>query len=113
MEPQSSRKAGRFQKGQSGNPAGRAKAPQAFKDIVAASTVGALNIILEIMRNPTAKESDRVKAAEIIIDRAYGKSAQPIVGDKDFDPVRMEATALTKLIIQRAREVKDDARSGT
>ena len=74
-----------FKPGQSGNPNGRPKQPKEFKDLVKANTVPALQAVIEIMNDPHTKPNDRLKAAELIIDRAYGKATQPIDGDIQGD----------------------------
>lgn len=68
-----------FKKGQSGNPAGRAKKTVQELDLVAAckaKTTEALATIVEIMTNGE-KEQTRLAAAMAIIERAYGKPVQP------------------------------------
>ena len=72
---------GKFKKGVSGNPKGRPKTPQEFKDLVKANAVPAINTLIQIMNNPKAKDPDRIKAADVIIERAYGKAVQPIDAD--------------------------------
>ena len=71
--------------GRSNNPNGRPKQPKEFKDLVKANTVPALQAVIEIMNDPHTKPNDRLKAAELIIDRAYGKATQPIDGDIQGD----------------------------
>lgn len=105
-------KTGKFNKGVSGNPNGRPKTPQEFKDIVRANTVKAINTLITIMDDPDAKDADRIKASELIIDRAYGKAAQPIVGDNEHDAVQIEATQYTKLIVERARKLMENESHG-
>ena len=65
-----------FKPGESGNPSGRPKMPpeliQAFRD----RTQDALNTLVEIMNDKEGRGSERVKAAEVIIDRAWGKAIQ-------------------------------------
>lgn len=68
---------------------GRPKQPKEFKEIVGANTIGAINAIIEIMNDPNAKGSDRIKAAEIVMDRAYGKATQLIAGDKEHSPLEI------------------------
>ena len=86
---------------------GRHKIPQEFKDIVKANTVDAINKVIYLMNN-AGKEDIQLKAAETILDRAYGKAAQPIVGDNEHDPIKVEATQYTKMIVERARKIVED-----
>ena len=65
-----------FKPGQSGNPNGRPKEPKEFKELAKARSLDALKVVIDIMNNYEAKHSDRIKAAEMIIDRAYGKAIQ-------------------------------------
>lgn len=47
--------------------------------------------IAELARLMTSagSEAARVAAANSLLDRAYGKSAQVVVGDKDADPINV------------------------
>lgn len=78
--------------GRSNNPNGRPKQPKEFKDIVKNNTVTAINAVIEIMNDPNAKGSDRIKAAEIVMDRAYGKATQLIAGDSEHDALIIEVS---------------------
>lgn len=69
---------GRFVKGQSGNPSGRPKVPEEFRELVRKATIPALQTVISIANDTKAKTADRIRAAEIIIERAYGKATQPI-----------------------------------
>ena len=71
--------------GRSNNPSGRPKQPKEFKDIIKNNTVAAINAVIGIMNDEDAKPTDRLKAAEIVIDRAYGKATQLIAGDSEHD----------------------------
>lgn len=54
-------------------------APKAMKELARLAT--------------TAKsEQARVSAIKEILDRAYGKATQPLAGDRDAEPVQIEAT---------------------
>ena len=67
-----------FKPGQSGNPGGRPKKTQEEIDLIAAckSKAGAaLETILQIMA--TGAEKNRLAAAQVVIERAYGKPVQP------------------------------------
>lgn len=73
-------KAGRFVKGQSGNPGGRKKRTQEEFDLIAAckaKTPDALEVIENIMLNGET-EKNRLTAATTIIERAYGKPKQEV-----------------------------------
>ena len=67
-----------FPIGVSGNPTGRPKSDIKIRDLAREHTPAALNTLVEIMKNPNAKESSRVQAASAILDRAYGKPPQSI-----------------------------------
>lgn len=76
-----------FQKGQSGNPGGRKKKTQEDLDLEAACrklTPRALDVVVDVMQNGE-NERNRLAAAQIIIERAYGKAVQPtkISGDAE------------------------------
>lgn len=75
-----------FVKGQSGNPLGGPKKTQQDIDLIAAcreKSVEALGTILEIMRN--GNEKNRLAAANIIIERGFGKAVQPVQANTDLD----------------------------
>lgn len=67
-----------FKKGQSGNPGGRPKLSEEFKELARSKSVRALEVIIEIAENPLADYTYRLKACEIILDRAYGKPVQQV-----------------------------------
>ncbi len=70
-----------FAKGQSGNPSGRKPVPQELKDMLKAATKDAAKLLIDTMKNDDEKIEMRIRCAETIMDRVYGKSTQPIESD--------------------------------
>lgn len=77
--------AGRFIKGQSGNPDGRKKMPQDMKKMLEAAAPEAVAFLIETMKNEKADPKIRVSCATRILERAYGKPNQPILHDGSVD----------------------------
>lgn len=69
-----------FKPGQSGNPSGRPKVLEEFKNLCRKNSVDALTEVIKILKNEKSKNSDKLKAAEMILDRAYGKPIQEVKG---------------------------------
>lgn len=68
-----------FQPGQSGNPNGRPKTDPRLKEMAQAKTEEAFAIVIECLQDEDRKV--RLKAAEMILDRGYGKPAQAFTGE--------------------------------
>jgi len=68
-------------KGYTGNPGGRPKMPEEIRKAFQDLTPEAIKTLAEIMREGKF-DSDRVKATEVILDRAWGKAIQQV--DADF-----------------------------
>ena len=102
--PASRDASGRFVKGTSGNPRGRTPlAPDLRAALLplGEKSVAALNRILD---NPEAKDSDKIRAAEIVLDRLLGKAAQPIIAEmhQTDEPMTLHQ------MMDRARELLMD-----
>jgi len=67
-----------FQKGQSGNPGGRPKVPEEIKEAFRAAGPNACECLCKIIADPAAKDSDKIRAAEVILDRGFGKPTQSV-----------------------------------
>lgn len=66
-----------FKPGQSGNPGGRPK-DKTLRQLAREHTVEAVQTLIEIMLDKSSSEMARVRAAEAILDRGYGKPVQAI-----------------------------------
>lgn len=67
-----------WKKGQSGNPSGRKKIPEDAKAMLKAATPAAVKLLVDTLNNTNEKTETRVKCAETVLDRVYGKANQPI-----------------------------------
>ena len=82
-----------FQPGNSGG--GRPKMPEEMKLAFREHSQTALNTLVDIMTNGD-KNSDRVKASEVILDRAWGKAAQTINADINTGIKVLDTSKLSK-----------------
>lgn len=87
-------------KGQSGNPGGQPKGLTDVRRLAAQHTEEAIGTLVEIARKGRS-EPARVAAASAILDRAYGKPAQTVVGDPD-NPVRVEVEDVPRARVVQA-----------
>lgn len=74
----SGREATQFKPGQSGNPSGRPRIPEEVKEAFRAASGDACRVLCDIVNDFSAKDSDRIRAAEVILDRAWGKPVQAV-----------------------------------
>ena len=65
-----------FKPGQSGNPNGRPKIPPELREAAKAAAPEALQTAIDLMRDARVEPADRLRAATIVLDRAYGKPVQ-------------------------------------
>lgn len=104
MAPANRDKSGRFQKGQSGNPEGRKPLAPELRDMLLPLGEKSVNALKSVLESDTAKDADKLKAAEIVMDRLLGKATQPIVAD-----VHTEEKPVTLAeMMTRARELLGD-----
>lgn len=66
--------AGKWAKGQTGNPGGRPKEVAHVKELARTFTTEAIQTLAQIMGDAAAPHSARVKASESLLDRAWGKA---------------------------------------
>lgn len=70
-----------FKKGQSGNPSGRPKQTPEEKDTLRAIrelAPEAVNVLRGILRSKKTSAAVRLKAAEAVLNRTYGKAETPV-----------------------------------
>jgi hypothetical protein len=75
-------------KGQSGNPGGKTKKYHELRKLAQEHSVEALERVVEIMRDGRALKTG-LKAAEIILDRAFGKVPYAVTGEGGEGPVQI------------------------
>jgi hypothetical protein len=76
-EPADNRRAnGQFGRGNRANPGGRPKEAAEIRELAREHTVEAINRLVEWMRSEEPKAS--VQACNAILDRGWGKAAQPL-----------------------------------
>jgi hypothetical protein len=64
---------GRFQPGKSGNPGGRPKEVEAVRELARQHTGEAIQTLAAIMRDGKEPAAARVRAAEYVLDRGWGR----------------------------------------
>lgn len=64
-----------------------AKAPTEIKSLARSHTETAIRTLAGIMEQPTAPAAARVSAAQVLLDRGWGKAAQILAGDEDGGPI--------------------------
>lgn len=69
---------GRFASGHSGNPGGQRRMPAELREAFQDKTQAALDVLVAVMQDKKAKGADRVHAAKVILDRAWGRPAQSV-----------------------------------
>lgn len=72
-----------------------AKTPTDIRSLARSHTEAAINTLVGIMNQPEAPQAARVSAANSILDRGWGKPAQPLTGD-DEGPIQLTVTWQSK-----------------
>ena len=66
-----------------------AKAPLEIRSLARRHCARAIQVLAGIM-DSGAEEADRIRAAQALIDRGYGKAAQPIGGAEELGPITVK-----------------------
>jgi len=69
-----------------------AKPTAEIRSLARGHTEKAINTLASIMNQPKAPAAARVAAAKEILDRGWGKAAQPVDGDGEGGPVQITVT---------------------
>lgn len=79
-----------FQPGQSGNPGGRPKGEAKVREAAREHTEAALGVLVAALGDEDARV--RIKAAETILDRGWGKPTQVVASDPDAPLIPQSVT---------------------
>ncbi len=115
-KPQNRLDNGKFAPGNCANPGGRPKLPMELKARCQSLTPEAVDVWCTIMRDTGARCSDRIRAAENIVDRGYGRPTQAVEVNWNDATAEQRAARLAELhaiIAQRATGNADDIRVGS
>lgn len=69
-----------------------AKTPTEIRSLARSHTEKAINVLVGIMEQPDAPPAARVAAVNSLLDRGWGKPAQPVDGDGEGGPVQLTVT---------------------
>ncbi len=79
-----------FVKGQSGNPGGRSAGLKHIRELAREKTETAIQTLIQVCETGES-EAARVAAANAILDRGWGKPTQPLDGDGEGGPIKVQA----------------------
>ena len=79
-----------FAPGQSGNPGGRPKGTAEVRELARKHTEAAIKKLAAIMTKGQSEQA-QIMAASLLLDRGWGKPTQPISGDDEQPPIKIDA----------------------
>ena len=79
-----------------------------IKSLARNHTERAISVLAGIMDQTDCPPASRVAAAQVLLDRGWGKPTQPIAGDEDAPPVRT-VTRIERLVIDPGDTADRDA----
>lgn len=68
----------KFQPGNCANPGGRPKIPEEVKEMARAASPQAMKALIGILESQDSRPNDIIRAAEVIMNRAYGTPTQSV-----------------------------------
>jgi hypothetical protein len=89
-----------FARGQSGNPGGRPKGLSDVRQLARKHTAAAIKKLSEILVTGQSEQA-QIMAANSLLDRGWGKPTQPISGDDEMPPMKIDARAVLSDAIAR------------
>ena len=90
------------------NTGGRPKADPATKEVLLAGGPEAAQFMVDLLHNESARTSDRLRAAEYILDRLLGKAVQPILAEVKEEEEPMSLSE----IMERVKELYEETWGG-
>jgi hypothetical protein len=96
----------KFKPGQSGNPGGRPKGFAEVRELAREHTVAAIEKLVAIMTTGQSEQA-QLLAANSLLDRGWGKPTQPIGGDYEAPPVRIDAESEFLALVNRIAAARD------
>ena len=99
--PENRDETGKILPGQTGNPGGRPKMPERYKELFRGRLTDlSIQVLEDVLSgaDEDAKTSDRVRCVEIALDRAWGKPIQAV----DLDPNETGALPSIKIEFVKA-----------
>ena len=91
-----------FKKGQSGNPSGRPKTPREVVDMCREATPEAIRRVIELMKDRDQPGRVILRAAELLLDRAYGKA--PVIVEENLRITQTNQDDLLRRVAKIAKE---------
>lgn len=87
-------------------PGGRRVMPPELRNALDAATPAAVKLLHDTVNDEAARLSDRIRAAEVILDRAFGKPTQAVEMEAD---IQTHADPLEGMSLSQRKKALDEA----